>query len=92
MGYEKNFDRWNEKKKLIHQRNPPTRIQSGDVWWCSIGSNIGHEQDGKNEWFDRPVCIVRCFGTELAWMVPLTSQKHEDFYHIYALLARASQA
>ena len=84
MGYEKNFDAWNEKKKIIHERRPPLQIKAGDVWWCSIGSNVGHEEDGKNEWHERPVCIIRQFGSELVWTVPFTSQKQEGFYYVYA--------
>ena len=84
MGYEKNFDAWNEKKKLIHERRPPPHIKAGDVWWCSIGVNVGHEQDGKNEWHERPVCVIRCFGTELVWTIPFTTQKQEGFYYVYA--------
>ena len=88
MGYEKNFDAWNEKKKIIHERKPPTRIQSGDVWWCSIGVNVGHEEDGKNEWLERPVCIIRRFGSELVWIVPTTTQHHEGPYYVHALIGK----
>lgn len=32
-----------------------------DVWWASLGANIGHEEDGKNKKFERPVLILKKF-------------------------------
>lgn len=86
MGYQKNFDAWNEKKKLIHERRPPAHFKPGEVWWCSIGSNIGHEEDGKNEWFERPVCIIQRFGNELAWVVPLTTRPQNGVFSIQTMV------
>ena len=80
MPFEKNFDAWNTQKKIIHQRQPPPYIKDGDIWWCSIGLNVGHEEDGKNEWFERPVCLIRCFRGGLVWVVPFTSHPHSGPY------------
>ncbi len=45
-----------------------------EVWWCSIGANIGDEEDGKNEFFSRPVLVVRKFNKKIFWGVPLSTQ------------------
>jgi len=46
---DKNFDSWNEPKKLLHTSVKSNRLfHEGDIWWCSVGLNIGSEQDGKN--------------------------------------------
>lgn len=70
------FDLWNERKKQIDGRIPAANFhfQEREVWWCSIGKNIGSEQNGKNEGFERPVIIFRIFSKETMWVIPLTSR------------------
>jgi len=47
-----------------------------------IGSNIGFEENGKNEMFERPVLILRKFNKYILWALPLTrSKKGGDFYY-----------
>lgn len=71
------FDLWNEQKKTIHNRLPTVRVifSEREIWWCSIGKNIGDENNGKNELFERPVIIFRKFGKRLVWIIPLTTQE-----------------
>jgi len=43
------FDCWNEeKKKLDSLQVKKPRFHEREIWWCSLGKNIGDEQDGKN--------------------------------------------
>lgn len=52
-----------------------------EIWWCSIGINVGHEVDGKGKNFNRPLLIVRKFNNRLFWGIPLTTQiKQNPFY------------
>ncbi len=85
---EKFFDLWNELKKRLHEQpNVASRpggeryFQVRDVWFCSIGANVGYEQDGKHENFERPVLIVQKFNHDVFWGVPLTSNLKEGFYY-----------
>ena len=48
------------------------------MWWCSIGINIGSEQDGKNIYFERPVLVLRKFGSTTIRIAPLTSKFSSD--------------
>jgi mRNA interferase MazF len=78
---EKDFDSWNQIKKELEVRKSPD-FRVGDIWWCSIGVNLGHEEDGKNQDFERPVLIIRKFNKELFWAIPLTSKlKSGEYYH-----------
>lgn len=53
-----------------------------DVWWASLGVNIGHEEDGKNKKFGRPVLIFKKFNRHLVLVIPLTSKiKIGKFYY-----------
>jgi len=75
---EKNFDQWNVQKKKIEERNidnPKVMFCEKAIWWCSVGVNIGYEQDGKGEQFERPVLILRKFNKHLFLGVPLTTKQ-----------------
>ena len=44
----KNFDTWNkEKKNLENVGHDTLAFHEREIWWCSIGFNLGDEQDGK---------------------------------------------
>jgi mRNA interferase MazF len=83
----KDFDNWNDLKKSIHNDDKGLTIfQERDVWWCSIGLNIGHEQDGKGDYFNRPVLVIKKFNNRLFWGVPLTTQiKDNKYYYRFTL-------
>jgi mRNA-degrading endonuclease toxin of MazEF toxin-antitoxin module len=80
----KDFDRWNELKKKLESdaRDEIAYYEEGDIWWCSLGLNLGSEQDGKNELFERPVLVLRKFNERMAMILPLTSKIKESQYHI----------
>ena len=78
----KDFDGWNEKKKHLHEKNAGRFYHVRDIWWCALGVNVGFEQDGKNNDFQRPVLIVKEFGRETCLIAPLTTSKHNHKYRI----------
>jgi mRNA interferase MazF len=81
---EKDFDTWNEEKRRLHVSGAEKLIfREREIWWCSIGLNIGDEEDGKNEFFERPVLVVRKFNEKIAWVVPMTTAvKNNPFHHV----------
>src|ERR1700674_5608642 len=58
---EKDFDRWKGiKKQLAHDVPPPLAFpKNGEVWMCTLGKNLGREQDGGSSDFSRPVLVVK---------------------------------
>lgn len=73
---------WYKLKATIEQQRNAPDFSQRDVWWCSLGANIGFEEDGKNDNFERPVLIIRKFNKELFIGLPLTSTKKDSaFYH-----------
>ena len=76
----KDFDLWNKRKKKINGENPHY-YREGDIRWCSLGVNIGFEQDGTSEAHSRPVLIIKGFSQNVCWIVPLTTSKKENPYH-----------
>lgn len=83
LEYKKDFDRWNEKKKSINQKEISERnfFNEREIWWGSLGLNIGYEQDGKNENFERPLLIVRKFNRNIVWVLPLTTIAKNNKFH-----------
>jgi mRNA interferase MazF len=81
---EKDFDNWNEQKKRIEFATdlPPLFPQEREVRMCSLGRNVGFEQNGTGSSFGRPVLVIKKFNNQMFWVVPLsTKQKAFDFYH-----------
>ncbi|MDE1975188.1 MAG: type II toxin-antitoxin system PemK/MazF family toxin [Patescibacteria group bacterium] len=82
--YFKDFDKWNDKKKEVNSRIMPTDFffLEQEVWWASIGMNVGNELDGKNMDFERPVLIIRKISRDLVWVLPMTrTAKSGDYFH-----------
>ncbi|MCF7834200.1 MAG: type II toxin-antitoxin system PemK/MazF family toxin [Candidatus Pacebacteria bacterium] len=78
----KDFDFWNKKKKILEEkRNKNLVFNERDIWWCSIGLNIGSEQDGKNELFERPVLVIKKFNKKVCWVLPITRKNKEGYYY-----------
>lgn len=80
--YNKDFNGWNAEKKNLEISTPDVLpFHEREIWWCSIGVNLGDEQDGKNLFFERPVLVVKKFNQKLAWVVPLTSRLKTGIYY-----------
>lgn len=78
---EKDFQKWHKIK--VGLNNAPTRMffHEREVWWCSIGVNVGFEQDGRGEHFARPILVFKKFNNEVFWAIPLSTKvKKGKFY------------
>ena len=60
----KDFDKWNKKKKEINYSIQNILPKIREVWWLSIGLNVGVEEDGKNNNFKRPVLVIKVFNRQ----------------------------
>lgn len=80
---EKDFDRWNTKKKNIQEKEPNRRYHERDIWFCSLGVNVGFEQDGTGRNFDRPIVVVKGFNAHTFFAVALTGRKREGKYYLF---------
>src|SRR3989338_6713120 len=80
---EKEYDDWNKLKKDLSTKKSNIFFHKGDIWFASIGKNVGDEEDGKHSSFERPILIVRKFNNNIFLGVPLTSngEKEGKYYH-----------
>ena len=75
------FDKWNELKKVINVRNP-IYVSERDIWFCSVGLNVGSEQSGKHELFERPVLVIKKVTSNTFIGMPLTSNKKKGSWYV----------
>ena len=77
----KDFDTWNKLKQSLDADPRPPSFSEREIWWCSIGVNVGFEVYGKDSTFSRPVLILRKYSRFTFLGVPLTSkQKNNPLY------------
>ena len=74
----KNFSDWMVIKTKIHNSHLDFSknifYKEGEIYWMSIGKNVGFEEDGKGDVFARPVIVVKGISRTLFFGIPLTSQ------------------
>ena len=70
---QKDFDGWNEKKKKVNERSDAPFFHTREIWWCSLGVNVGFEQDGSGNEHSRPVLILKGMSKQTFFAVPLTT-------------------
>jgi mRNA-degrading endonuclease toxin of MazEF toxin-antitoxin module len=84
--YIKDYDRWNTQKKLVDKRVLPDDFffLDREVWWTSLGVNIGKEIDGKNHEYERPILVFRKVSQDTLWALPITStiQEGDEFHPV----------
>lgn len=77
----KDFQKWHNKKSDIDQIEQRPFFHESEIWWCSLGTNVGFEQDGGGNDFLRPVIIFKKFNNEIFWAIPLTHTNKKTKYY-----------
>ncbi|MFA4890598.1 MAG: type II toxin-antitoxin system PemK/MazF family toxin [Candidatus Paceibacterota bacterium] len=78
---KKDFDKWNILKKDLQKSKNTFFFHEREIWWCSVGVNIGFEQDGRSDTFERPVLIIKKFNQDIFLGLPMTSAQKEGMYY-----------
>lgn len=61
-------------------------INEYQVFWCSLGENIGDEENGKGDYFRRPVLVFKKFNNNIFWGIPLSTKIKDNKYYVKILL------
>lgn len=78
----KDFIKWHSlKSKVDNYEGTIPNFKSREVWWVSMGHNIGFEQDGKGCRFERPVLILKKYNKNFFLGIPLTSKEKVGKYY-----------
>lgn len=75
---------WTKLKCQIQAASPHALyVRERKIWRASIGANIGSEQNGKNDLFERPVLILKIlYGGTLILAAPLRSGGQRGDYYV----------
>ena len=77
------FLEWIGLKEQLHSigRKAP-HVSQGDIWWASIGENLGSEINGKSRLFSRPVVIFKKLAHGFYFVIPTTSQTRQGSWYV----------
>lgn len=79
--YKKDFEKWHKLKSQIDRKKKIPYFKQREIWFCSVGANVGCEQDGWHEYFERPVLILKKFNDWSFLALPLTTKIKNRNYH-----------
>ena len=75
------FDRWNRLKKALNSKTKIIKFSKGNIYFMSVGKNIGYESYGKDELFLRPVLVYKKLSDSTFIGIPLTSKNKMGSYY-----------
>ena|ERR1043166_5489803 len=79
----KRFLEWIGLKERLHNiAHKPPLVSQGDIWWASIGENVGSEVNGKSALFSRPVIIFKKLAHGFYFVIPTTTQVREGTWYV----------
>ncbi|MEK7586596.1 MAG: type II toxin-antitoxin system PemK/MazF family toxin [Patescibacteria group bacterium] len=78
---KKDFQTWHLNKSNLHENKERPFFHEREIWFTSVGVNIGFEQDGNGERFMRPVIVIKKFNNEVCWCLPLTNNLKKGKYY-----------
>jgi len=74
------FDKWNTLKQKINQKET-IKFRQGEIYFMSVGHNVGQEVYGHSDLFLRPVLVYRKLTHSSFVGIPLTSTEKEGSYY-----------
>ncbi len=80
---DKQFEEWMDLKEKLHYQNlQPHLVKESEIWWASLGKNIGFEINGKSTLHTRPVIILKKLSKNFYLVVPTTSQIRKGTWYV----------
>lgn len=89
----KKFLEWIHTKVVIDSKvRSENVIKEREVYWCSLGKNIGDEENGKGDVFRRPVLVFKKFNNHIFWGIPMSSKNKDNVYYVKVTLKDIEQS
>lgn len=83
MEIVKKFLEWISLKEKLHKSNAKIPLfKENEIWWCSLGENIGIEMDGKSKKFSRPVHIFKKLSNDGFLGIPLSTKIKNGTWYV----------
>jgi mRNA interferase MazF len=79
----KKFSEWmGVKGKLHFKKHRIPRVYEAEMWWASIGENVGTEINGKSQLFTRPVIVLKRLAQGFFFVIPVTTQIRDGTWYV----------
>lgn len=88
---KRNFKAWMPVKERLHYYGKRPTISESEVWWASVGENVGSEICGKGNGCMRPVIVFKKLNTSSFLAIPLTSKLHKGSWYAHFELNNKKQ-
>ena len=82
MDFINEIKKWIELKINLWTKKDRVVFKQGEIWWCSLGFNLGEEIFGKGEKFTRPVLIFKKFTSNSFLGLPLTTHGKKGSWYV----------
>lgn len=82
MDFLKQIKDWFDLKIKLWTSDKRVVFKQGEIWWCSLGFNVGEEIFGKGEKFTRPVLIFKKFTSNSFMGLPLTTHGKKGSWYV----------
>lgn len=80
---DNDFYVWASKKEKLHSKDTiPPFIREKEIWWCSVGKNVGFETNGKGSDFCRPVLVLKKMSKHTFIGIPLTTKLKQGSWYV----------
>lgn len=73
------FDNWNTLKQKIDKKEI-INFKQGEIYFMSVGQNVGYEVYGKKELYLRPVLVYKKISKQTFIGIPLSSKEKNGTY------------
>lgn len=82
MDFISEIKNWLELKIKLWAKKDRVVFKQGEIWWCSLGFNLGEEIFGKGKKFTRPVLIFKKFTSNSFMGLPLTTHGKNGSWYV----------
>lgn len=83
----KDFNKWNIKKQFLQDnKSKSVKFHARDVWWCSYGVNLGSEQDGVGDNFERLCVVVKKLSPTTCIALPLSTKEKLEMFQVKVIV------
>lgn len=76
------FRAWCAQKVGLHFAPRAPLFKQGEVWWCSVGMNVGDEIYGKGSKFRRPVLVFKKLTRTTFFGLPITMREKSGTWYV----------
>ena len=77
---KQNLEKWNTLKQITQESNKKVYFKERDIFWLKVGENIGFEQNGKGDKFQRPVLVVKRYTNDMFLGIPLSTTSRDGSF------------